>query len=320
MIFEKQITAAYQKQFAVRSDDTGLAYYFSPSDFEGLSAHPYSFDNGEGHRLQGYFYHYDAPIKDRLVVFDHGFGGGHRSYMKEIECLCKRGYTVFSYDHTGCMESQGPCTYGLGRSLSDLDACFRALKGEAALKNTVFSVMGHSWGGYSAMNITALHPEIAHVVVLSGFVSVKKQLECFFSKLLKGYRLAVYRYEQERNGKYAEFDGVESLKNTKAQVLLVYSANDALVQKAVHYDLLVQALKEKDNVRFLLEEGKGHNPNYTAQAVGLLGQYLKAAGAMSKKTSCSKEEKEAFVSSFDFDGMTAQDETVWREIFRTLEG
>ena len=30
----------------------------------------------------------------RIEMFCHGIGGGHRSYMKEIDALCRRGYTV----------------------------------------------------------------------------------------------------------------------------------------------------------------------------------------------------------------------------------
>lgn len=320
MIFEKQIVKRYQKQFASRCDDLGLAYYFSAADFEGLSARSYTFDNGQGKTLKGYFYHYDNPKKDRLVVFDHGFGGGHRSYMKEIERLCREGYTVFSYDHTGCMESQGQGTYGLGRSLSDLDACFRALKKEEALKNTVFSVMGHSWGGYSAMNISVLHPEIAHVVVLSGFVSVKRQLECFLPKLMKRYISAVHAFEQAQNGKYADFDGIETLKKTDAQVLLVYSENDPLVSKQVHYDPLFCALKDRENIAFHLEKNKGHNPNYTEDAVKRLGEYTALLQKkQQKKELASDEQKRAFVSSFDFGAMTEQDERVWRVVLKVLE-
>ena len=107
MIFEKQIIGTFRNNFLRRCDDTGTAFYFSAADFPGLEAEPFSFPSCKGHELKGYFYHYDDPIPGRIVVFDHGFGGGHRSYMKEIELLCRHGYLVFSYDHTGCMESGG---------------------------------------------------------------------------------------------------------------------------------------------------------------------------------------------------------------------
>ena len=84
MLFEKQIVNTYKNMMYTRCDDTETVFYFSASDFEGLHAEPYSFSATAGHTLKGYIYSYDAPIQNRLIVFDHGFGGGHLAYMKEI--------------------------------------------------------------------------------------------------------------------------------------------------------------------------------------------------------------------------------------------
>ena len=173
MIFEKQIVGTFRNNFLRRCDDAGTAYYFSAADFPGLEAEPFSFPSCKGHTLKGSFYHYANPIPGRIVVFDHGFGGGHRSYMKEIELLCRHGYLVFSYDHTGCMESGGEDIGGFTQSLVDLNDCLNALKASDRCRGLDFSVMGHSWGGFSTLNICALHPDISHIVVLSGFVSVE---------------------------------------------------------------------------------------------------------------------------------------------------
>ena len=188
MIFEKKVVGIYRSQFLTRCDDAGLAHYFSHADFPGLQQEAFSFPSSCGHTLQGWFYHYETVIPGRIVVFDHGFGGGHRSYMKEIEMLCRHGYLVFSYDHTGCMESGGENPGGLSQSLRDLNDCLTALKKHPACADLLFSVMGHSWGGFSTLNIAALHPDITHIVVLSGFTSVERMLEQFFSGILKGYR------------------------------------------------------------------------------------------------------------------------------------
>lgn len=319
MIFEKKIGQIYKKQFDTRCDDKGLARYFSEKDFKGLKKSAFCFTNAEDLFLNGWFYFYGEMRTDRILVFDHGFGGGHRSYMREIETLCRGGYTVFSYDHTGCMTSSGNGTKGLGRSLSDLDACFTALKKDERFKNTRFSVLGHSWGGYAAMNIGALHPEIEHVVVFSGFVSVKTQIECFFGGIMKGYRGYILSLEREANGKYADFDGIETLLNYKGKALLVYSANDHLVSKSAHYDALLCALGDKENISFRLEERKGHNPNYTEEAVSKLSAYLKALEKFRKKKAPTAMEQTAFRASFDWTGMTEQDEDVWQAVFETLE-
>ena len=192
MIFEKQIAKVFRSTLYRRCDDDGSTFYFSHKDFKGLSAQPYTFVSSAGNILKGYFYSYPNADESRLIVFDHGFGGGHRSYMKEIEMLCRQGYKVFSYDHTGCMESEGENTNGFAQSLHDLDDCLTALKKDENVNTADISVIGHSWGGFSTMNIAALHPDITHIVVISGFVSVEEMVKQNFSGLLKGYRKCIF--------------------------------------------------------------------------------------------------------------------------------
>ena len=86
-----------------------------------------------------------------------------------------------------------------------------------------------------------------------------------------------------------------------------------------HYDILHSNLAEKDNVQFLFLANKGHNPNYTENAVKLLGDFSKARAKLLRKKNITKEEKEKFVSSFDWDKMTVQDEAVWNKIFEHLD-
>lgn len=320
MIFEKKIVNIYKTQFLSRCDDTGLAHYFSHEDFPGLRQHPFGFPSSLGHRLKGWFYCYDEIIPGRVIVFDHGFGGGHRSYMKEIEMLCRHGYLVYTYDHTGCMESGGDSPRGLSQSLRDLNDCLNALKGEPRFRELDISVMGHSWGGFSTMNICALHPEVSHIVALSGFVSVEEMIGQFFSGILRGYRKSVLKIEQENNPDFLRFNAVKSLQGTGVPVLLIYSGNDKLVIREIHHDLLKKGLADKPNVRILLESGKGHNPNYTADAVSYLAEYSAAmTRGLKDKTLTTEEQKKAFRSRWDWNRMTAQDEKVWAEIFRTLD-
>ena len=96
MIFEKQIVNYFKGMMYTRCDDDGTAFYFSASDFDGLHAEPMTFLSKAGHTLKGYLYRYNDIIPGRIVVFDHGFGGGHHAYTEEIEKLCKHGYLVFS--------------------------------------------------------------------------------------------------------------------------------------------------------------------------------------------------------------------------------
>lgn len=318
MIFEKQIVNAFKGMMYTRCDDTETVFYFSASDFPGLHAEPYPFKSSEGNTLKGYIYHYDNPIPGRLIVFDHGFGGGHRAYMKEIEKLCKHGYTVFAYDHTGCMESEGATPGGMAHSLCDLDDCIKAIKADNRFEGVSISVMGHSWGAFSTLNISALHPEITHIVAMCGFVSVEDMVNATFSGLLKGYRKAIMALETESNPAFVKYNAVETLSHSKTKALLIYSEDDPMCKK-VHYDILEKGLKDKENVTLMLCNNKGHNPNYTDDAVKILGEFGKARAKLARNKKATAEDKAIFVASYDWDAMTVQDEAIWQKIFEHLD-
>ena len=318
MIFEKQVVNMFKGMMHTRCDDTETVFYFSSDDFPGLKKEAYSFKASAGHTLQGYLYCYGNPIEGRLLVFDHGFGGGHRAYMKEIELLCRHGFLVLAYDHTGCMESGGETPNGFAQSLCDLNDCISAVKKDARFAGLDISVMGHSWGAFSTMNISALHPEISHIVAMCGFVSPTEIVGTFFSGILKGYRKAVLELEKQSNPEFFAFNAVESLSKSDVKALLIYSEDDAMCKK-VHYDIIKKGLEGKENVRLMLVEGKGHNPNYTADAVKLLGEFGAARAKLARKKNATKEEKAAFVASYDWNAMTAQDEGIWKAIFEHLD-
>ncbi len=320
MIFAKQIEATYRAQMFSRQEIANAIFYFSAKDFDGLHKEPYLFNTAAGNRLQGYFYSYDDPIKDRIVVFDHGMGAGHRAYMKEIEMLARHGYTVFAYDHTGCVESEGESTNGFAQSLADLDACLKALKADSDYSEMKFSVVGHSWGAFSCHNITALHPDLCHVVAISGFVSVESIVFQNFDGILKPFRKTILALEKEANPDYFDYNAAQTLRNTEAKVLILHSADDPLVKKEYHFDVLKEALSEKENIRFLLVNGKGHNPNYTIDAVKYKNTFFDMYTKKMKKHELDDEAAQnAFRKSFDWNRMTAQDKNVWNEIFETLD-
>lgn len=320
MIFEKKVEQVFRGKLYVRQDNADGVFYFSHKDFPGLEAREYSFRSQLGHQLKGFFYHYDAPKPGRLVVFDHGMGNGHRAYMREIETLCRGGYLVFAYDHTGCMTSGGKDINGFAQSLADLDDCLKALKAEPGLADRTISVMGHSWGGFSTMNIAALHPDITHVVSMSGFVSVERIVKQSMPGMLKAYVPAMLRLELRQSPRYARFNALESLQKTRAKVLLIYSADDRTVHKAVHYDPLVEYLSGRENIELMLVEGKDHNPSYTADAVQYKNQFWKELSEATKKKSLeTAQQKQEFMARYDWLRMTMQDEAVWNRILAHLE-
>ncbi len=317
MIFHKQIENIYKSIVFARCDGNGLVKYFTHEDFEGLQAQPYSFASSHGHTLNGNFYSYDGCDKSHLVIFEHGFGGGHLSYMKEIELLCREGYLVFAYDHTGCMTSGGASANGFSQSLCDLDDCLKALKADESVCTDSIFVMGHSWGGYSTLNIAALHPDVKKIVVFSGLVSIERMTNQVFAGPLKGYRKHIMALEAAANPRCVGYDGAKTLKNSATKALLIYSDNDNIVKKACHYDALCENLSDSKNVTLMLEHGKGHNVTYTYDALAEFGKLVKATRKAKKLK--TEAEKAAFCNSFDWHRMTAQDMRVWQTIFEFLK-
>lgn len=321
MVFSKKIEQLYRSKLFTRTDDDGCVFYYSPSDFDGLRVVPYRFKGNRGQILQGYFYSYQDPIKQRLVVFDHGMGGGHRAYMKEIAALARHGYLVFAYDHTGCMESGGDGIGGFAQSLADLDACLCALKAEPQYDEYGIAVVGHSWGAFACLNVASYHSDLTHIIAISGFRSVKAMHRQLFSGIMRIFRKTLYSVEQSTNANYTDADAATALIATNAQVLILHSEDDPVVNASIHFHTLQKDLGNRPNVRFLSVNGKAHNPTYTVDAVKYKDGYFVPLLSKKRKQNAltTDARKKEFLASLDWERMTAQDDTVWQEIFDTLD-
>ena len=320
MLFEKKVVNLVLGQLLTRQDNTQGIFYFQPENFPGLHARAYDFKSAKGHDLKGYFYCYDGADPKKLVVFDHGMGNGHRAYMREIETLCKLGFLVYSYDHTGCMASGGRHIGGFAQSLADLDDCIKHLKREEFLADREICVVGHSWGGFSTMNIGAIHPEVKKIVSMSGFVSVERVVKQMLGPL-KTYAPAIVAAEQRENPRHSRYNALESLEKTQAKVLLIYSEDDKTVLKREHYDPLYIKFCDSERVKFLLLDGKNHNPTYENESViykdDFFAQFQKA---LKKGQLADPEARKEFFGRFDWWFMTRQDMEVWDQITNFLRG
>lgn len=318
-MFYKAVRNAYRGMIYTRADDNGAVFYFSADDFEGLKQEPFSFSSSDGHFLQGYFYSYPNAREDRLIVFEHGMGSGHRGYMREIELLARQGYLVFAYDHTGCMESGGETTGGFVQSLKDLDDALVALKAEKALHGRQISVVGHSWGGFSTLNIAALHPDLHSVVALSGFLSVEHMLNQSFGGIMRGVGKKLLQEETEANPNWISCNAIDALSDTTVKALVIHSEDDPVVKCALHFDLLQAALADRENISFLKVNGKRHNPNYTEDAVAYKDEFFAIyKKELKKKRLETDEAKQAFIKRFDWRRMTEQDMALWQTVFEFL--
>ena len=317
-----QIEKIYSNTLCCRRDDDGTLFYFKTEDFPGLKSTPFEFSTKKGHTLRGYFYHYldfSEYDKSRLVVFEHGMGDGHRAYMREIEMLASHGYLVYSYDHTGCTESGGEHIMGLSGSLADLDACITALK-SAGYNGADISVVGHSWGGFSTLNILGYHPDLRSIVALSGFVSLRDMQKQVLSGITAPFRKHLYNLEASVNPDYADSSALDVLSRTERPALIIHSLDDDSVLAKPHYNKLLAALSDKPNITFLTLTDRVHNPTYTADAVKYKKEFFAAyKKRLKKKLHEDKASHRAFLSSYDWRKMTEQDPAVWNKIYSFLD-
>ena len=321
MILEKKILAIYEKKLLRRRDPDGRAHLLVKEDFPGLCAKEYSFTGDKGQTLFAYVYHRGEVRHDRLIMLDHGMGCGHSSYLAEIDAITRRGYTVFTYDHTGTHRSGGDSIGGFSQSLSDLDRAVKFVRSLDEFHDSKISVIGHSWGGFSTMNIPALHTDISHVVALSGFISPRVIQNQVSRGLLRIYRPTLYGVEKAALPEYARFDGRESIKAAKnTRALFIHSRDDKTCSFKMHFEELRRALEGEERIEFLAVDKKNHHPQYTCEAVEYKRRFSREMKRRIKNGTLDTDaEKAEFLSSYDRFKLYEQDEKLWDSIFEFLE-
>ena len=321
MIFDKIMLSVYKKALIKRLDIDDSVFLFDYTDFEGLKKEPYSFVSDTGARLNGGFYYYDNPKVDKLIVFDHGMGAGHRPYMREIETICKAGYLVFSYDHEGTAGSEGKTIRGLTGSLHDLNVAINELKKTQYYEGREIIVIGHSWGGFSTKNIVAFHPEVKKIVPISGFSSLELVVNGMVPNIFKSARKSIIAYEEAMNPGYTSVTAVDTIANSSAKALICQSIDDPIVFSKDHFDPLKEAFSKNPSIRFITVYDRGHNPNFTLKAVKLKDDFFAEKRALEKKNKLkTSEQKSALIAKYDFWQMTEQDMDFWNQVFDFIEG
>lgn len=313
------ISFIYKKAFVKRYDDNHITHYFSYEDFPGLGARPFSFMTPQGLTVKGNIYSYSGAITTDLVIFCHGIGGGHRSYMREIELLAKSGYEVMAYDNVGCFESEGSSIRGMTESLNDLDSCLAYVYSNDELKNRRISLIGHSWGGYAVGNILHFYKDIYSVGILSTFDSLDVVFSLGFGGKFNKFKKGILSYERKMNPKYVDLSMSKALEHTSAKVVMIQSKDDSMVSINAGLDYVKQYV-HNPKVRFVTVEGKFHNPNYTEDAVRYMqttfGEYNRLVKEKKLKT---LREKQEYMDQRDWLRMTEQDPEVWKDLLDNLK-
>ena len=310
----------YKKLLVHRYDDEPYIKYFTAEDFPGLLADPVEFES-DGELLRGFFYSYPGCREDVLLIFCHGIGGGHRSYLTEIDTLAKAGFRVLSYDNTGCFASEGKDIRSMSGSLRDLDNAIRFLKREGIFQRyeNVY-VLGHSWGGFAAGCIPQYQEEIRKTVVMSGFLSVESLLTNGIMGMKIPFKKAILKgmlsFDAKADPVHKDASILKAMEKGTCRYFIAHSEDDGVVPYKQNTAILQERFPEAE---YLILNGRKHNPNYTQDAVEYMNKtFGEFARLVKEKKLKTKEEKAAYYADTDWRRMTAQDPAFWEKVIAFL--
>lgn len=275
----------YIKFFVHRYDKEAGIPYYAASDFPNLKVESYRFANTDNIEIAYFYYYYDNFKKDKIVLFCHGMGPGHTAYMAEINELAKNGYKVLTLDYRGCDKSGGDYLKSLNKPTRDVIDLLNYLK----IKEEIVLV-GHSLGGYTALNVINLRNDIHKAVILAGFIEMPSLLMKFVPNKFILHR--ILRFEQKTEPKYYGIDNISYLKNTKDEILYIQSTDDGMVP----YDIGLKVVESITNlhIRTIKLINRKHNPNYTLNAITYMnevfGKYNKLLNDKKIKTDSDRIE------------------------------
>ena len=305
------IAKVYIKRFVCRYDKEVGVPYHSYLDFKGLKQESFTFNNSKGIEIHCFYYYYDNYQKDKIVVFCHGMGPGHVSYLADIDALARRGYKVLTLDYRGCGESKGPYLGSLNAPTRDVMDLLDYVKLDQQI-----ILVGHSLGGFTALKVASLHKEITKVVVLAPIVTTRPMV--FNASKSKFITHFILKYERKVEKEYDSIDLPKYLGNTTDNILFIQSVDDPMVP----YETSLKVAEETNNphIQIIKLNNRKHNPNYTEAAVNYMNEIFGAYNRLAKyKKIASDEERIAYFKDVSLDRLTEQDEDLFDKIKNFIE-
>ena len=117
--------------------------------------------------LAGYLYRTTENNK-KLVVVVPGFKAEAVQYAGTIHGFAECGFDVFSFDCTGCGNSNGKSSIGFPQAINDLNATLKFIEENKSFGYNEIFLFGHSRGGYAACCVVNEHPCISGVISVNG--------------------------------------------------------------------------------------------------------------------------------------------------------
>ena len=187
--------------------------------------------SSDGVDLAAYYYPVNEP--KGLVVVVHGIHAGADDYLPLIEAMVKGGYAVFAYDVTGNYSSGGKDGVGMCQQLKDLDSVLSFLSANEPYSAMPRLLIGHSWGGYAAASVLALHGEVKACVCIApmhnGYTIMVEKAEEHAGKMAYTVKPIFDAYQKHLFGDYTKYDSVIGINSTDAHILIAQGVDDTVI-------------------------------------------------------------------------------------------
>lgn len=216
------------------ADRTGTAFNWYNRFEQDYPRIPVEFPSGDL-TLKGYIY--GAENTEKLLVFAHGIGTGHESYVNTLTWFVDQGWRVLAYDACGSGDSPGDGTKGLVQSALDLNSALTFAETDARLKDMPKAVMGHSWGGFAAAAVLNFDHDVKAAVSISGYAYPLEMLNVGAVNAVGAAGAVVFRpfawiYNKLTFGEYAGLNAVDGIRHAAERnipVLVMHGASDSFV-------------------------------------------------------------------------------------------
>ena len=291
--------------------------YLKAKNFDNLNARPIDFKSDKGQTLNGFLYsNAKVDVYKALIVFSHGMGAGHLSYTTEINYFAQKGFLVLAYDNTGTCTSEGEKLNGFAQGPIDLKYALQFVASRDDLKELPILLLGHSWGGYSVCNVSALNPDvdIKGIVALSppdafnrliiDQVKMQTKMNMFFlSPIFDILNLIKF-------GKNGLLKSTETIASNNIPTLVMHGGNDMTVKLENSPVGLKNRIEANPNARVILFDSKYHNVYLAKEGEQYLNEIFAKVGSLPKN---SPEAYEIY-QSIDYSLITKEDLNVMDSI------
>jgi len=206
--------------------------------------------------------------QSKIIIFCHGMCSSKESYMQVISTIANGGFEVFCFDYIGVNESEGNVMGGFAQGLRSVDYAIKYI--HELYKNKDIYVIGHSWGGFNALNSVRYNSYVKKVCAISPFISINDVILAITPIIAKMLVINTEFVEGIRFGKYAYANSISTLKRFNGDVLIIHSEDDDTVIYDASSKKLFKKFSNIDRFKFLIVNGKKHQPQYTYESVNKL--------------------------------------------------